>query len=80
MIGVFPHWMSPGGQIAIGLYNYVTASSDWQREKPSGTLAARLLAKKKQEGFLVVDEWFYTWHPEIFRFMPKKAELQKTLF
>ena len=36
--------------------------------------------ERKQEGYLIIDEWFYTRHPEIFRFMPKKAELQKTLF
>lgn len=33
MLGVAPVYLSPAGQVALGFYNYVTATEDWKREK-----------------------------------------------
>lgn len=33
LLGVAPIWLSPAMQVALGFYNYVTATSDWQRQK-----------------------------------------------
>ena len=33
LLGVLPTYMSPSAQIAIGLYTYATANSDWERTK-----------------------------------------------
>ncbi|MBA7569919.1 hypothetical protein ES695_18170 [Candidatus Atribacteria bacterium 1244-E10-H5-B2] len=33
LIGVLPTYISPAGQVALGLYNYATATSDWQRQR-----------------------------------------------
>ena len=33
LIGVLPTYLSPAGQVALGLYAYATAKSDWQRQQ-----------------------------------------------
>jgi len=33
LLGVAPTWLSPAGQLALGIYNYATADEDWKREK-----------------------------------------------
>ena len=33
MLGVAPTYLSPAGQVALGMYNYATADEDWKREK-----------------------------------------------
>ena len=33
LFGVFPSWISPPGQIVIGLYNLMVAKTNWQRAK-----------------------------------------------
>ena len=33
MLGVLPVYMSPATQVALGFYNYVTATEDWQRKR-----------------------------------------------
>ena len=33
MLGVAPVYLSPAGQVALGMYSYVTADEDWKREK-----------------------------------------------
>ena len=33
MLGVAPTYLSPAGQLALGMYNYATAKEDWQRKR-----------------------------------------------
>ena len=33
MLGVAPTYLSPAGQLALGAYNYATATSDWQKKR-----------------------------------------------
>lgn len=33
LLGVFPTYLSPAAQLALGMYTYVTAGSDWERNK-----------------------------------------------
>jgi len=33
MLGVAPTYLSPAGQVALGFYNYATATEDWQRKR-----------------------------------------------
>ena len=33
MLGVAPTYLSPAGQVALGLYNYATATEDWQKKR-----------------------------------------------
>jgi len=33
LIGVLPTYLSPAGQVALGLYNYATATEDWQKKR-----------------------------------------------
>jgi len=33
MIGVLPVYISPAGQVALGFYNYATATEDWQKKR-----------------------------------------------
>jgi len=33
MLGVAPTYLSPAGQVALGFYNYATATEDWQKKR-----------------------------------------------
>ena len=33
MLGVLPVYISPAGQVALGMYNYATATEDWQKKR-----------------------------------------------
>ena len=33
LIGVLPTYLSPAGQVALGFYNYATATEDWQKKR-----------------------------------------------
>ena len=38
MIGVLPVYISPAGQVALGMYNYATATEDWQKKRALGQI------------------------------------------
>lgn len=33
MLGVAPTYLSPAGQLALGIYNYAITDTDWQKKK-----------------------------------------------
>lgn len=81
MLGVLPHYMSPAAQFALGLYNYLTADTDWTRLK--GEQAMKYSITAIIPGSLAWRDWSAVWKGDkplesLFFYGIEEGEAEKT--